>query len=238
MRKWVTKSGHIIYQVLSGRSNVFLISNGVNCILIDTSVKNKWGSLNKKIDKLCVEGKKLTSLILTHAHFDHAGNAALVKEKYNAAVILHRNEADYLIKGATSLPRGTIFVTKLFSEIFGKMVIPFVKYKPVNYDILIDERYDMNEMGFNAYIVHTPGHTGGSVSVIIDNEIAIVGDTMFGIVKSSVFPYFAENPKAMIESWKKLLDTGCLHFLPAHGTGNSRELLQKQYLKYKEVYNI
>ena len=237
MKKWITKSGYIIYQVLSVRSNVFLISNGVNCILVDTSVKNKWGSLNKKISKLCEEGAALTSLILTHSHFDHVGNAASVKEKYGAKVIAHRNEAGNLSKGKTSLPKGTILLTKWF-DVFGEKAAQSVKYEPVKYDVLVDDRYDLNEMGFNAYIMHTPGHTEGSVSVIIDDEIAIVGDTMFGVFKGSVLPFFADNTKAMVNSWGKLLDTQCLQYLPSHGTANSRELLKKQYNKYKAVYDI
>jgi glyoxylase-like metal-dependent hydrolase (beta-lactamase superfamily II) len=216
---------------------VFLVSNGVNCILVDTSVKNKWGVLNKKISKLCEEGVVLTSLILTHSHFDHAGNATSVKEKYDVKVIAHRNEADYLIKGKTSLPRGTILLTKWF-DVFGEKATQLVKYEPVKCDVLIDDTYDLNEMGFNAYIMHTPGHSEGSISIIIDNEIAIVGDAMFGVLKGSVLPFFADNTKTMINSWKKLLDTRCLQFLPSHGTENSRELLQKQYNKYKLVYNI
>ncbi|UTB31789.1 MAG: hypothetical protein NKF70_09735 [Methanobacterium sp. ERen5] len=50
------------------------------------------------------------------------------------------------------------------------------------------------------------------MSIIIDNKIAIVGDAMFGIFGNSIYPPFADNPKIMIESWGKLLDTGCSSF--------------------------
>lgn len=237
MKKWVTEKGTTIYQVLSGRSNVFLISKGEKCILIDTSVKNRWNLLHNRIDKLCVSGIKLTALILTHAHFDHASNAMKIKEKYNAKLVVHRNEADDLSRGATSLPKGTIFLTKWF-DVFGEKAAKWVKYKPVEYDVIVDERYDLKELGFDSYIMHTPGHTEGSISIIIDNEIAVVGDAMFGIFKGSIFPPFADNTQSMIESWKKLLDTECTIFLPSHGTANSRELLQKQYNKYRKIYSM
>jgi glyoxylase-like metal-dependent hydrolase (beta-lactamase superfamily II) len=237
MNKWITKNGYIIYQVLSGRSNVFLVSNGSNCILVDTSVNNKWRSLNEGIERVCSSNMKLAALILTHAHFDHAANALKVKKKYNVTVIVHKDEADYLTKGKTSLPKGTIFLTKWF-DVFGELAARLVKYAPVNYDILVDDSYEMNDFGPNISIVHTPGHTTGSISIIIDDEIAIVGDTMFGILKGSVFPPFADEPKLMINSWKRLLDTGCKFFLPSHGTANSRELLLKQFDKYRKVYNV
>jgi len=63
------------------------------------------------------------------------------------------------------------------------------------------------------------------MSLIVDDEIAIVGDAMFGIFPNSIFPPFADNVPVMIKSWRKLLDTKCMLFLPAHGTKNSRRLV-------------
>jgi len=229
MQKWVTKNGITIFKVLSGRSNVYLITNGISCILIDNSVAKGWRFLNKKLDNLLLNDKKLSYLILTHAHFDHASNTAKLKAKYGCKVIIHRDEANYLSKGQTSLPKGTIFLTKWF-DAFGEKAAKLVKYSPVDCDIVVDDVYEMSD--FNSYIMHTPGHTVGSVSIIVDNEIAIVGDAMFGVLKWSIFPPFADNQKVMINSWKTLLDTGCMIFLPSHGTANNRELVQKQYKKY------
>jgi glyoxylase-like metal-dependent hydrolase (beta-lactamase superfamily II) len=98
-------------------------------------------------------------------------------------------------------------------------------------NILIDTKFDLNNFGFNAYIMHTPGHTTGSVSVIIDDEVAIVGGCMFGVFKWSVFPPYAMDVKQMIFSCGKLLETNCSIFIPAHGSANSRSLVQKDYNK-------
>jgi hydroxyacylglutathione hydrolase len=96
---------------------------------------------------------------------------------------------------------------------------------------LIDSESDINEFGFNAYLMNTSGHTIGSMSLIIDDEIAIVGDTMFVVLKWSVFPPYAEDKDLMVKSWGKLLKTKCSEFLPSHGTANSRLLVQKDYDK-------
>jgi glyoxylase-like metal-dependent hydrolase (beta-lactamase superfamily II) len=95
----------------------------------------------------------------------------------------------------------------------------------------VDNLLDLNDLGINACIMHTPGHTSGSISVIVDDEIAIVGDTMFGVFGGSVFPPFAENVLQMIQSWGKLLQTNCKVFIPSHGTANSRSLVEKDYVK-------
>jgi hydroxyacylglutathione hydrolase len=78
---------------------------------------------------------------------------------------------------------------------------PLFAYQPVQPDILVNERMTLNEFGFNAFVIHTPGHSFGSISVIIDNEIAIVGDAMFGVFRNSVFLPFADDLKQMVISW-------------------------------------
>lgn len=106
-----------------------------------------------------------------------------------------------------------------------------MKYKPAVVDIEVEDKYDLSSFGFNAYIIHTPGHTYGSMSIIVDNEIALVGDAMSGLF-NSICPPFALDTKLMAESWKRLLDTGCSVYLPSHGTEDSREFVSKQYEKY------
>jgi len=117
-------------------------------------------------------------------------------------------------------------------KIFGKFLPKsFLKYDPCEPDLVIDSDYDLTEMGFNAYLTHTPGHTAGSVSLIVDDEIAVVGDTMFGVFSRSVFPPYADDKELMVKSWGKLLETKCSEFLPSHGTANSRSIVRKDYDK-------
>jgi len=227
MKKWTTKSGYQIIQILSGRSNVFLLTNGKINFLIDTSAGRLWNKLQKQLEKAGIS--KIDYLILTHAHFDHAANANKIKAKYGALVIVQKNEADYLAKGENVIPQGTTLLTRLLVSLAGRLFFEQVRYEPCQYDMLVGNILDLNDMGINACIMHTPGHTSGSVSVIIEDEIALVGDTMFGVFRGSVFPPYAENVAMMIQSWGKLLRTGCRLFIPSHGTANSRSLVEKEY---------
>jgi hydroxyacylglutathione hydrolase len=67
------------------------------------------------------------------------------------------------------------------------------------------------------------------MSIVVDNEVALVGDTMFGVLKWSVFPPYANDVKQMVKSWGLLLDTNCPVFIPSHGSANGRPLVQKDY---------
>jgi glyoxylase-like metal-dependent hydrolase (beta-lactamase superfamily II) len=229
MKIRTTSQGSKVIRVISGRSNVFLIKDGNNNILIDTGPGFMWKTLVRRLKLSGVNA--IDYLILTHTHYDHAENAWRIREKYKAKVIVHRSEAEYLASGDNILPQGTNWFSKFLVRLFIKKFNSVARYTPCSYDLKVDSFYDLKGQGFNAYILHTPGHTQGSLSVIINNEIAIVGDTMFGIFRGSVFPPFANDVRELVKSWGNLLKTGCNLFLPSHGSANSRELVQKDYDK-------
>lgn len=231
MVKWKTKSGYIIYRVLSKRCNTYLLTNGDNKILIDTSINREWNSLLKKIDNIINDEKKLETLILTHVHFDHVMNAKKLKTKYNLKIIVHKDEAEFLTRGSRPLPKGSNPITKFLTNIVGDAIFPFHKFDSVENDILVDKKFELNDYGFNAYIMNTPGHTKGSVSIIVDDQIAIVGDAMVGVSKKNIFPPFADKPELIVDSWNTLYKTGCELYLPSHGNKITQEELKLQIIK-------
>lgn len=230
MRSWTTSSGYKISKILSARSNVFLLRNSQSAVLIDTSAGFMWNTLQRNLDRIGID--RIDLLILTHSHFDHAANAHKIKEKYNAQVIIHDSEAGYLLTGTNILPVGTNPITVFIVRMFDRQFISFARYQPCKADLAVDSNYDLSGYGFHAYLMHTPGHTKGSLSLIIDNEIAIVGDTMFGILPWTIFPPFASDTRQMVNSWEKLLNTKCTLFLPSHGSANKRSLVEKDFIKY------
>lgn len=231
MKTWTTQNC-TIYQVLEGRSNSFLVNSGNNYILIDTGRKNSWRRLKSRIDKILGEAE-LSGLILTHTHFDHTENAAKIKKKYNSQIIIHQSEAEYLRHGNSPLPKGTNLTTGFMINTIGKRVQSRYNYETADPDIIVDKKYDLIDFGFNAQIIHTPGHSKGSMSIIIDHEIAIVGDAMFGVFGNSIYPPFADDTAALVKSWNRLIHSNCNLFLPGHGKEIRRKLLEMQYEKQK-----
>jgi hydroxyacylglutathione hydrolase len=237
MKHWVTKNGIHIHRILRGRCNCYLVSNQDRYLLIDSAMRKNWKSLTRNLDKLGVTKDASIALVLTHCHFDHAENAAKFKETYKAPVIVHRNEGLLLKNGDNPIIGGTMFFTKILAYILNRpKFLARFRYRPTDFDRLVDEKVELKPFGISGYILHTPGHTPGSTSVIIDNEIGMVGDAMFGVLKGSVFPPFADDPKQMVKSWKRLLDTGCRIYLPAHGTERTRDIVKRQYEKCKRVF--
>jgi glyoxylase-like metal-dependent hydrolase (beta-lactamase superfamily II) len=229
VKTWYTKSGYKIYRILAGRSNVFLLTGNGKNILIDTSPGYRWNRLRKRLTSLNIN--KIDYLILTHTHFDHAANAAKIKNEYGAKIIVSRFEAGNFERGENTMISGTVLILRSLVKHIGPLILAKFNYDPCKPDILSDDHFDLRQFGFNGYILHTPGHSPGSQSIIVENEIALAGDSMFGIFPGSVFPPFAQNERELIISWGKLINTGCLMFLPSHGTPNRRGLLIREYQK-------
>lgn len=227
MRSWRTHSGYRIIQILSGRSNVFLLTDGKTNILVDTGSAFMWRTLQNRLEGLKVNEIRL--LILTHSHFDHAANACKIKEKYGSKVMIHKLEADYLLHGENILPSGTNAVTGFLVRLLAKRFLSYARYEPCTFDYTPESTFNLTEFGFKAEVLPTPGHTNGSMSVIVDNEIALVGDTMFGIFRGSVFPPFATDQVQMVKNWGELLKSNCSIFLPSHGFSRSRDIVEKDF---------
>lgn len=229
MKTWQTKSGYKIIRVLTGGGYVFLLTNGIKNILIDTSLERSWKKLDKRLQSLKIN--YIDFVILTHTHYDHGANVFLLKNKYGAKILVHRDEAEFIINGLNKFPNGTNALTRFFIKNMANKFAARFNFPPCNCDILINTKFELNEFGFDAYILPTPGHSIGSISIIIDNEIALTGDALLRVFKWFVLPPFADDVKQMICSWKTLLDTGCTLFIPAHGTAIPKALLQKHFDK-------
>lgn len=229
MRSWRTARGTEVARLLAGRSNVFLVSREGRHVLVDTSPAYRWPKLKRRLRRLGIA--VLDAVVLTHAHFDHAGSAARLQKEFAAPVIVQRAEAEALASGESILPEGTNRFTRFLVARLRRLAAGRARCAPCRADVLAGERLDLREYGIGACVLHTPGHTPGSQSLIVDDEIALVGDAMFGVFPGSAFPPFACDAEQLVASWGRLLGTGCRVFLPSHGAANSRRLLERDHKK-------
>lgn len=95
-----------------------------------------------------------------------------------------------------------------------------VDVEPVNPDITISEEYPLDEYGIPGKVIPTPGHTAGSLTVIVDRKNAIVGDIAMKfplLSRRSYEPIVAHDMDQVYKSWQKIIDEGVETIYPAHG---------------------
>lgn len=218
-----------IVRIPMGTSNAYLVVKGPNAILIDAGNRRKEQKVVDALQKMDLSPSAIQLIILTHSHYDHCGSLKTLKDITDAKILIHRSEAECLRQGVCAIPEGTRWFSKIITSLGRILARQGVHYPPVLPDITIHETFELRRFGINGYILPTPGHTSGSISVILRDTHAVVGDTLFHVFRNRVFPPFADDPQELVRSWRKLIDMGCAHFYPGHGKPFGRELLRKAY---------
>ena len=222
-----TGKGTSIFTLTPARCNIFVVSRHNRTILIDTGI---FFDRSRIEHALARRGIVPEAVVLTHTHFDHSGNAAWLAREYGAEVVVQEAESESLAGGDTPIPSGTYTLTKGIVSI-GRKITPAFKYDPCTADHIFADTFDLNCFGINGFVLHTPGHSPGGATTVIDDVVAVAGDSIIGTITGSPFPPFADDVDELMRSWKKLLDTGCHTYLPGHGRPVSREELSLEYDK-------
>lgn len=128
-------------------------------------------------------------------------------------------------------PPGTNLYAKAASYLGQKVMRPLFRFPPVEPDIFISEDFSLEPFGIPGDIIPTPGHTEGSLSVLLSSGEAFVGDLAanylpFGL--GPILPPFAENVPELLGSWHRLLSSGATIICPSHGKPFKAELLRRK----------
>lgn len=179
-------------------TNTYFIENEENVILIDPSSESQ-----KIIKKLNQINKPLKAILLTHAHYDHIGALDDIIEKYQVPVYMSKDEFDFLTDPDKN---GSSKFTQYGLSKIESHANP----------LSLSEGLAEIE-GFKFKVLHTPGHSPGSLSFVF-NDFAVVGDTLFknGIGRTDLYKGDYET---LIDSIKdKLFELeGDMPLFPGHG---------------------
>lgn len=204
----------IITRIQSGNGNCFLVECGENAILVDT-VKEPG---KEKILEAC-KGKNIRLIVLTHGHFDHVQNAAFLSNHFNAPIAIHELDIPLIENNLAQ---------ELFAHtITGKVVlyasIRSMKNEKIPHfvpSVILKEGDTLNDYGIPASIIELPGHTMGSIGVMVNGngKEFIVGDALMHMLGPAGRSLIYTNREMMEESAKKISRSGAkiIHF--GHGS--------------------
>ncbi len=96
-------------------------------------------------------------------------------------------------------------------------------------DIIVDDEYDLSEYGVDGKIVTTPGHTLGSLSIILDKTTAIIGDSLMAFVQNSKpkKPIIAYDLGIVKKSMNELIDMGIEEYYLSHGKSYGVDVIKE-----------
>ncbi len=165
---------------------------------------------------------EVKNIILTHVHFDHTGGLGGIKT--NARIMMHTEDAKLVGTVATA------------SNFYGKSPPEF------NIDLLLKDGDLIDIGGSILRVVHTPGHTPGSICLYeLESKSLFSGDTIFphgGIGRTDLV---GGSSKALVTSIERLMKFDVEVLYPGHGavTANNVSEQIKQSLGFaRAVYEI
>jgi glyoxylase-like metal-dependent hydrolase (beta-lactamase superfamily II) len=218
-----------IHPIPFGFVNAFLIK-GEKTILIDAGVPAQMKRFLRGLALANTRPEEIDLLLFTHGHYDHIGLAKEIVELSGAQTAIHAREVDWVENGNPPLPPGVTLLGKLLIGLMTRA--PKITIAPTHVDVALeDDGLSLEEYGIPGKVIYTPGHTLGSVSVVLKNGDAIVGDlagsARYMRLKPGM-PIFAEDESLIKPSWQHLLDSGAKMIYPAHGKPFSADALRKQ----------
>lgn len=143
-------------------------------------------SSNAIISYLTKNQLRPDKILITHSHWDHIADTAVLKNKFNLPVFIHAADSKNLeIPGSDQLPC-------------------WIDFEGVKPDGFFKEGDKILVGNLQFEVIDTPGHTPGGVCFYCaEKHVLLSGDTLFkGTIGNLSFP--TARPKLMWESLKKL----------------------------------
>jgi len=177
-------------------TNYWVISAGDSRLLVDLGWPGSMGKMRASLKRKDVPLEELRYGLATHYHIDHAGAAQELKLVGVPLLVL-----DVQVQAIPLMKRWTK---------------PQDNYMDITMDGNItiacsESRSLLESIGILGEIVHTPGHSEDSVSLLLDDGSVFTGDL--------TPPAFIgmEDPQVVIASWRLLQERGATRIYPGHG---------------------
>jgi len=187
-------STHAIVNVGYRSTNYWVVGPAKSRLLVDIGWPGTLGMFKATLKRMSVSVSEIRYALATHYHIDHAGLAEEIKrEGVSLLVIDVQSPAIPTMKRWTKPADNYIDITDA-----GNVTISVGESRPL-----------LAQLGLSGQILHTPGHTEDSVSLLLDDGSVFTGD-----LPAKEFCW--DNPRAL-ESWRLLRESGATRVYPAHG---------------------
>jgi hydroxyacylglutathione hydrolase len=191
--------------------NCYLVQTGAGFFLVDTGMAKKQASLDHELELAgCLPGN-----LLTHGDSDHSGNCAHLREKYGAKIGMHRGdlvnvESSDMFANKKVNPIAKVIARTLF------FVFGMGTFTTFTSDILLENGQNLSEFGWDATILHLPGHSKGSIGILTPEGDLFCGDLLENTKKPAVNT-LGDDLNLLKASVEKLNEFSIKTVYPGHG---------------------
>ncbi|RME91460.1 MAG: MBL fold metallo-hydrolase [Anaerolineae bacterium] len=217
------------HRIPAAIDNCYLLRGGQN-VLVDGGAPGGFEEFRRGLERLGIAPQDIHLIILTHAHADHIAALHEIKALTGAPVAVHESERTWVEEGRPPLPPGQTTWGKVMIALAKKLYRPAIR--PVQVDIAFgDEGFSLTEYGIPGRVIHTPGHSPGSSTVLLEGGEAFVGDMAMNawfLRLTPGLPILAEDMDRVIASWGMLIEQGARRVYPAHGEDFDVEVIRRE----------
>jgi glyoxylase-like metal-dependent hydrolase (beta-lactamase superfamily II) len=164
-----------VYRITGLRGvNVYLLVSGGDLLLVDSAMPGDADRIASQVQEQGYALSALRAIVLTHAHVDHVGSAAVLARRSGAQVLAHSEEVPY-IERTRPLPTASL-LWRILDRLSGRML----RRQPAcHVDRALKDGEIIAALG-GLQVIHTPGHTPGSICLYQpERQILFSGDTLF-----------------------------------------------------------
>jgi len=190
-------------------------------VLVDAGQQGYGDAFRRGLTRAGLTPGDLTLVFLTHGHWDHIGFLSELRTLSAAPVAINRRERAWVVEGLKPLPPPISLWGRLLDLLMRIFIMPHQTFGGAAVDIALgDDPFPLDTYGVAGTLYSTPGHSSGSMSLVLATGDAFVGDLAVNGPPQRLGPdksVFAEEPGRIPQSWRLVLDAGAKVVHPAHG---------------------
>jgi glyoxylase-like metal-dependent hydrolase (beta-lactamase superfamily II) len=178
-------------------TNYYAVHYQKKFLIIDVGLPGTLGKMKNQFRKYGISLNDIKYLIVTHFHPDHCGIAQEL-QLMGIELIISKTQLEYLRRANDSLAKFPDYKEIVFN--------------PKNIIKENDKTSFMEKLCMPGYILHTPGHSEDSISIVMEGLGVFTGDLPFMNQKGT------EKVGIIEQSWSRIRDTNERKIFPGHGS--------------------
>jgi glyoxylase-like metal-dependent hydrolase (beta-lactamase superfamily II) len=187
-----------ITQVKCFNVNCFIVEGDGGAILIDTAASQ----YKDKVLSAC-EGKNIRLIVLTHGHLDHVQNAAALSKALGAPIAMHKADYELAKDNMTEIMYATHLMGKFIIAMSKKMMEQGNNSEAFEPQVYLSDGDTLESYGVQAKVIGLPGHTKGSIGILVGETDIFVGDALMNMFSPSQALLYGDKA-VMAESAAKI----------------------------------